>query len=194
MATYHLTFSKDLPATELDWNPDEETCEIEVPAGESHYIFQVEDDSSRHYVFHLRHPDSRLLLSGIVNAVGEWAPRLRTEVIHHAPATQAETDIRTVAYDNSQPHYEGLIRIEKPAQGSESYLSHHSLLLGEGSHSWTLPSLEILADQVKCSHAATVRTLNEEDLFYPRSRGISEATAEKMLIDAFANSYSQPVD
>jgi len=75
--------------------------------------------------------------------------------------------------------------MEKAAQGSESYLNHHSLLLGEEARSWTLPSLEILANEVKCSHAATLRSLTDLDLFYPRSRGLSQSEAREMLIEAF---------
>lgn len=167
----------------LDLAPE---VKIEVPVGESHFILRQSSGSPEsHVVFQLNHPDSRVKVSGWVKAAGESAPFLYTEVIHNAPRTQAETLVRTLAQGQAHPRYTGVIRILPSAQGSESYLNHHSLLLGLEAGSWTLPSLEILADQVKCSHAATVRTITEEDLFYLRSRGLGWEEAEKVLVKVF---------
>ncbi|MCC2631372.1 MAG: SufD protein rane protein Fe-S cluster assembly protein SufD [Patescibacteria group bacterium] len=185
MGTRRLAFS---PLQAIALEPvNSETLHIEIPEGESHYHFSQIPGSAEeaHFVFHLRHPHSRLLITGMVMAAGETGPRLSTQVIHHVPETRAETVIRTLAYDASQPHYEGLITIEEDAQNCESYLNHHSLLLGDTAKSWTLPSLEIKADQVKCSHAATLRTITELDLFYARSRGLTAAEATAMHIEAF---------
>ena len=148
-----------------------------------YHIFQDSGDEQT-YTFHLRHPHSQTRITGLVTAHTS-TPNLKTQVIHHAPHTRAETIIRTLADGTAQPRYTGLIRIEEAAQQSESYLNHHSLLIGEEAQSWTTPSLEILANEVKCSHAATVRTITEEDLFYARSRGIAPDDARKLLIDAF---------
>ena len=165
--------------------------EIEVPAGESHYFLHTaskKDPSWEHQVFfHIRHPFSRLKVGSLVVAKGESTPYLKTEVIHHAKNTQAETLVKTLAHDNAHPKYEGTIRIIREAQGVESYLNHHSLLLGTQAKSWTRPSLEIEADQVKCSHAATIRTITEHDLFYLRSRGIPKNVAQTELIQGFVS-------
>jgi Fe-S cluster assembly protein SufD len=161
--------------------------EIEVEAGESHYHIHMLEETELpvELFFHLHHPKSQLLVTGLVAAKGESAPSLKITTYHHAPRTRAETLIRTVARDKTQPRFEGRIKIVKKAQEVESYLNHHSLLLGEYAKSWTLPSLEIEADQVKCSHAATIRTITDLDLFYLRSRGIKEVTARETLIQAF---------
>lgn len=168
-----------LPSTEGD------SLEIEVGQGEQWYLIHQTHTSTDHYVFHLRYPESRLILRGLIDTNNQESPVLTTEVIHHVGHTQADTLIRTLAKDTSKPRYEGRIRIEPHAQECESYLNHHSLILNPQASSWTLPSLEIKADQVKCSHAATVRTITEKDLFYFRSRGITPDTARKTLIDAF---------
>jgi Fe-S cluster assembly protein SufD len=78
-----------------------------------------------------------------------------------------------------------MIRIEPNSHNCESYLTHSSLLLGTTAQSWTTPSLEILNNEVKCSHAATVRTITDLDLFYLQSRGLSKKTSQNLLIDAF---------
>jgi Fe-S cluster assembly protein SufD len=154
--------------------------EIEVPAGG--HAYQV---SIGNYTFHLRHPDSYLFLRGLIRARDDEVPELTIRVIHHSPRTQAETVVKTLASDRSRPRFMGLIRIEPGAIGCESYLNHDSLLLGDHAASWTVPSLEILADEVKCSHAATVRTITNDDLFYLRARGLSRTEAEEMLVTAF---------
>ena len=160
--------------------------EIEVPAGNSlYYLRQASADPEYRYVFHLRHPGCQLRIRGLVEATGQDAPRLETQVIHHLPDTRAETLVRTISRDAAQPRYQGLIRILPQAHGCESYLNHHSLLLGTTARSWTLPSLEILADQVRCSHAATLRCLEPGDLFYLRSRGLDQEEARQALIAAF---------
>ena len=186
MPTKHLSTTSKIAPTLLA--PQEEgVLEVEVPAGESRFLIRQTDSDSQAqaYIFHLRHPDSTVQILGLVKAATSAAPRLSTKVVHHAPRTRAETIVRTLATDQAQPRYEGLIHITKPAQNAESYLNHHSLLLGTTAKSWTLPSLEIEADQVKCSHAATMRTITEQDLFYLRSRGIEPEVAQQLLIEAF---------
>jgi len=195
MGTTRLQFKSDTPKI-LQLGEAQAVQEIEVPAGESHFRFLPAKNSDQNwqqdFIFHIRHPQSRLLLTGFVEARGESASRLRTTVIHHVGQTQAETLLRTLAYDNSAPRYEGTIKILPEAQGVESYLNHHSLLLGTPAKSWTRPSLESDADQVKCSHAATIRTSTDADLFYLRSRGLDPATAKELLIKAFLADVSNP--
>jgi Fe-S cluster assembly protein SufD len=126
-----------------------------------------------------------VLITSTIIARGDDHPSLSTEVVHHTPHTRAETHIRTVVFDAAHPAYSGTIHIAKGAHDCESYLNHHTLLLGEKAQSRTRPSLEILNDQVKCSHAATIRTITDLDLFYLRSRGISPEEGRDMLIEAF---------
>ena len=71
------------------------------------------------------------------------------------------------------------------AQQTEAYQENHNILLSEGARVETLPSLEIYADDVKCSHGATVGQLDADALFYMRSRGISEAEAKRLQMLSF---------
>ncbi len=149
MSTTRLGFSKNIEVQKLGGKSQE----IEVTAGESHYFISP-TSAAEEYTFHLRHPHSQVLITAFVKAAGESVPFLKTRVVHHSPHSKAETLVRTLVFDKAEPHYEGLIVIEDGAQESESYLNHHSLLLGEHSKSHTLPSLEIKANNVKCSHAS----------------------------------------
>jgi Fe-S cluster assembly protein SufD len=183
MGTRHLSSSTLTP--QLLTAEQGSQLEIEVPQGDTAYLIKQSANEEQTFVFHLRHPETRLTLYGLIQAAGESAPNLTTRVLHHVSNTQADTLIRTVASGKTQPRYQGLIHIDKGAQNCESYLNHHSLILSPTAGSWSIPSLEILANEVKCSHAATVRTITETDLFYLRSRGIPADTARELLIDAF---------
>ena len=181
MESKHIALN---PEQTVVLNSDE--LDIHVPAGTSRFVIrQKNDEPERTHIFHLDFPDSSVTVIGLVDATGDSQPALTTQVIHHAPHTKAETLVRTLSRDSAQPHYKGLIQIDPNSHDCESYLNHHSLLLGETAQSWTTPSLEILNNQVKCSHAATVRTITPLDLFYLQSRGLTAPEAETMLIDAF---------
>ncbi len=157
--------------------------DIEVPKGSHRFVIKQQAGEQQH-TFHLRHQGTEVAIIGLVEA-SDANPSLETLVIHHAPHTRAETIVKTLVRNNAEPRYRGMIRIEEGSNGCESYLQHHSLLLGKQAQSWTTPSLEILNNDVHCSHAATVRTITALDLFYLQSRGLSSQEAETLLIEAF---------
>jgi len=154
---------------------------IAVPAGETHYHI-VHTHGTRTHVFNLEHPRSILHITGHVQT--DELSELTATVVHLASDTKAETVVRTLGTGKSKSSFKGLIKIAPGAQHCESYLNHHSLLFEE-ARSYTWPALEIGNNEVKCSHAATVRTITDADLFYPRSRGIPKKDAEALMIEAF---------
>ena len=88
--------------------------------------------------------------------------------------------------DNATGVFNGKIFVRQQAQKTNAYQSNKNVLLSDNSSVNTKPQLEIFADDVKCSHGCTVGRLNEEGLFYLRSRGISEKIARTLLLQAFA--------
>ncbi len=108
-----------------------------------------------------------------------------TVSLHTAPNTKAHYTVKAVMFDHSQVDYKGNIVIEKSAQMTDSYLSHHTLLMSEHARAKSIPALEILADDVKAGHAATIGKVDEEMMFYLKSRGIEECEAEQMLVNGF---------
>ena len=137
------------------------------------------------FVIRLVAPGSEIEVLGVIKSAKNQKPIVKTTIIHEAPDTKAKTLILTVAKDSAAPRHEGLIRIEPTARGSQSKLTNRTLLIGRTAKVWTRPALEILSGDVQCSHAATVRTLSEED-FYPFAvRGIGADVARKTLISAF---------
>lgn len=109
-----------------------------------------------------------------------------TSMIHHAaPDGSSRQTVKTVLSDAGQGVFQGKILVDRVAQKTDGYQMNQALLLSEKAQINSKPELEIYADDVKCSHGATVGALDDEQLFYLRSRGIAEADARDMLVRAF---------
>ncbi len=90
--------------------------------------------------------------------------------------------------------FHGRIRVEQSAQQTDSKQLSHTVLLSDYARIWATPSLEIMADDVQCTHGATVSDLSEEELFYLRSQGLDMTTARNMLMYAFVEEIGGGVD
>ncbi len=104
---------------------------------------------------------------------------------HKAPATTSNLFIKGVFDNDSKFNYQGLIRIEKRAQKSHAYQKNQNLILSPNVNVESKPFLEILANDVFCTHGSTTGQLNEEELFYAKSRGLSSEESKKLLIAGF---------
>lgn len=107
-------------------------------------------------------------------------------VYHKVPHTKSYQLCKSILQNHSQANFGGKIRVEKDAQKTEASQLNKNLILGPKAKVDTNPFLEILADDVKCSHGATVGRLDFEEKFYLQSRGIPEKEAQNILIRAFA--------
>ena len=96
--------------------------------------------------------------------------------------------------DEAQAGFHGHVIVQPNAQRTNAFQTNRNILLTDKAHITTKPFLEIYADDVQCSHGATVGQLDEEALFYLRSRGISEKGARRLLMFAFANEIVHYVD
>ncbi len=109
-----------------------------------------------------------------------------TTVIDHAqPDCESHETFKSVVADRGRSVFQGKIIVQRDAQRTDGYQLSQGLLLNPGAEVDTKPELEIYADDVKCSHGATVGELDENALFYLRSRGIDEGDAKALLIRAF---------
>ncbi len=116
---------------------------------------------------------------------GEEKLKLTVDTIHEAPNTTGSTLVKAVLHGRSQFDFYGMIKILKAAQGSNDFLQQDSLLLSDEAGANAVPGLEIEANDVKASHAATAAPVNQDQLFYLRSRGIPEASATRLVAEAF---------
>ncbi len=124
-------------------------------------------------------------LSGVNLLEGSRLADTTVTVEHKAPNCRSSQNYRSVATDKSVGVFQGKIHVHKEAQKTDGYQMAKSLLLSQQATINVKPELEIYADDVKCSHGATTGQLDEEALFYLRSRGIPEAEARDLLVQAF---------
>lgn len=110
---------------------------------------------------------------------------VRLDIVHQAGHTRSSTFLRAVAQDRSHVLLSGTIIIEKGAQDTNAFLTENILLLSDQARAEAVPNLEISANEVKCSHAATVARIPEEHLFYLMSRGLTKKAAEALIIEGF---------
>lgn len=110
---------------------------------------------------------------------------LTSNLRHNSGDTRGEVTVKGVLKDKSQAAFWGLIRIEPGAQRSNAYQSSRSLLVENGPKSNSIPSLEIEANDVRCTHAASASQIDEDSIFYLRSRGFDENQARKTIVDGF---------
>jgi len=90
--------------------------------------------------------------------------------------------------DEACSNWSGMIRVEKDAMKADGYQSHQSLMLCGNPQMESNPGLEILTDDVKCSHGVTVGDINEEQIFYLQTRGFSESQARELIAAGFLES------
>lgn len=104
---------------------------------------------------------------------------------HAAPNAHSDLLFKGALTDRANSVFRGLIRVDKGAQLTDAYQTNRNLLLSPDSKATTLPSLEIAADDVKCSHAATAGQVDEHQLFYLTTRGLTREQAERLLVFGF---------
>lgn len=106
-------------------------------------------------------------------------------VAHEAPYGTSRQLFKAVLDDKAQAAFQGKIYVAKAAQKTDGHQLSRALLLSDKAEMNAKPELEVYADDVKCGHGSAIGNLNEQELFYLRARGIPEAKARAMLIDAF---------
>jgi Fe-S cluster assembly protein SufD len=115
-------------------------------------------------------------------------------VVHKAPHTTAQTTLKGVAFDRSKLRFFGRIVIEPGCPNVQSFLEERILLLSDDAKAEAVPELEILSDDVKCSHAASVSRVPEEHLFYLQSRGLTPQAAEDLIVQGFLQDADESND
>ena len=110
---------------------------------------------------------------------------LDTQVNHLAAKTKSDLLFKGAANGNGKVTWEGMIYVDPIAQGTDGYQANRNLALSPDAEIHSIPGLEICADDVKCSHGATVGRIDAEELFYLESRGMPKDVAEKLIVNGF---------
>jgi Fe-S cluster assembly protein SufD len=104
---------------------------------------------------------------------------------HIAPNTESDFAFKGALRENATAVWRGMIRVEEGAQKTNAYQENRNLLLSDKAHADSIPGLEIMANDVRCTHGATLGKVNREELFYLMTRGLSRGEAERLIVRGF---------
>jgi Fe-S cluster assembly protein SufD len=105
--------------------------------------------------------------------------------VHLARDTRSDLGFKVAMTGASRSAYTGLIRIAREATGCEAYQENRNLLLSPGARADSIPELEILNEDVRCSHGATMSRIDDEQLFYLQARGLARRQAVRLIVFGF---------
>ena len=124
-------------------------------------------------------------IRGLYIATGNQKVDLCFNVRHNAGGCNSRQLVKGIASGNARASFYGRIYVAPDAQKTKAYQENHNILASEKARIDTKPQLEIYADDVECSHGATIGRLNQDEQFYMRSRGIPEAEARRLQMISF---------
>lgn len=135
---------------------------------------------------HLAEREASVVLNGLNRLSGNSFQDVHSQIYHDQPYCRSQQYYKGILDDSSRVVFNGQIKVEKLGQHTVSNQTNHHWLLSDRAEVDTKPQLEILADDVVCTHGATIGQWDQEQWFYLRSRGIAAEQARAMLMDAFA--------
>ncbi|MDQ6779630.1 MAG: Fe-S cluster assembly protein SufD [Candidatus Eremiobacteraeota bacterium] len=133
----------------------------------------------------LEAPGAESDMLGLVFGEGQQQFDFHTLQGHRSHDTRSDLLYKSALDDNSHSSYTGVITIDRGAQRSDAYQANRNIMLSDGARADTEPMLEIEADDVRCTHGATVGPIDEETLFYVASRGMSPDNAARLIVEGF---------
>ncbi len=133
-------------------------------------------------------------MKGLYIGCGKQQIDNHTTVVHASPDASSQEYYKGILDDRARAVFHGRIRVNPDAQHTDAQQQNRNLLLSPDAEADTKPQLEIYADDVKCSHGATVGHLENDAVFYLRSRGLGETEARTMLTEAFAVEILEDID
>jgi len=132
-------------------------------------------------------------MSGFYFAEGNQHLDHDTQQNHNAPHTTSDLLFKGALRDQSRSVWQGMIYVAPGAQKTDGYQANRNLVLSKSARADSIPGLEILADDVRCTHGATVGQLEAEHIFYLMSRGVPRVEAEKVVVDGFFDPIMQRI-
>ncbi len=136
----------------------------------------------------LQGADSRAMITGIYTPRKGQVFTYDTHQIHNASRTTSDLLFGGVLNDDAYSLWKGNVYVATGTKGADGFQRNKNLLLNEQAHAESIPGLEIVTDDVRCSHAVTLSSVDPEQLFFLRSRGIGEKEAEQLIVSGFLES------
>jgi Fe-S cluster assembly protein SufD len=174
-ATHHARVERD---AELDW--------VAGGFGSKKGKIRFQNDLSG--------PGATSRVTGAYFADGEQHLDYDTFQEHIAPSTESDFAFKGALRETARAVWRGMIRVEPDAQKTNAYQENRNLLLSPDAHADSIPGLEIMANDVRCTHGATLGRVDAMQLFYLMSRGLSRAEAERLIVRGFFQDVLDRID
>ena len=174
-ATHHARVERD---AELDW--------VAGGFGSKKGKVRIQND--------LNGPGATSRVTGAYFADGDQHLDYDTFQEHIAPSTESDFAFKGALRETARAVWRGMIRVEADAQKTNAYQENRNLLLSPDAHADSIPGLEIMANDVRCTHGATLGRIDAVQLFYLMSRGLSRAEAERLIVRGFFQDVLDRID
>ena len=165
-ASHHARVDRD---AELDW--------VTGGFGSAKGKVRIQND--------LAGPDATSRVTGAYFVDGKQHLDYDTFQEHIAPSTTSDFAFKGALRDEARAVWRGMIRVEQDAQKTNAYQENRNLLLSKTAHADSIPGLEILANDVRCTHGATLGQVDRDQLFYLMTRGLNRSEAERLIVRGF---------
>ena len=139
------------------------------------------------YKFLIKSKGVDLDILGIIIGKNDNIFNINTDQIHIAPKSKSNLLVKGILYDKAKFLFRGLIKIEKSGQKTKAYQKNQNLLMSKDAFVDTKPYLEILADDVYCTHGSTTGKIDKDSIYYLNSRSIEDKKAQGLIIRGFLN-------
>jgi Fe-S cluster assembly protein SufD len=130
-------------------------------------------------------PDATAQVNGVMFTEGKQHLSYHTLQHHEAPSCKSDLLYKIALQDRSRTVWRGMIKVDREAQRTDGYQRADNLMLSEHARSDSIPGLEILADDVRCTHGSTTGRVDDEQIFYARCRGLTRNEAVRMVVAGF---------
>lgn len=148
-------------------------------------LLWIGDESEMHYTIRLSGIGASVSVIGLLLGSEQQTLEMKLNVIHEAPQTKSNVSIKSALTDRARVNIDGMVTVKPGAKGTDAWLGGHLLLLSPKAHGRATPSLEILENDLKAGHAATVGRINDLEMFYLMSRGLSKTDARRLIVEGF---------
>lgn len=133
----------------------------------------------------LKESGASINIYGTYLLAGQESLKLITKQWHEAPYTKSNVIIKGLLTDGARAYYHGTIHVEQDAVGTKAAQENKNILLSQEARALSIPSLEVLTDDVQCSHGSAVGKLNGDHIAYLMTRGLSKELASQLLLESF---------
>lgn len=156
--------------------------------------FELNKPGLKELVIPLTETGEQIEIWGLVDAHEQGDYRVRVVTNHIAVNTFCRVVIKGISMGGARVSIDGMVKIEKGAEKTDSFLEMRMLLLDKKSTATVEPKLEIENNNVKASHAASVGKIDEEELLYLKSRGIAADEAKQLIVNGFLNEVKEKIN